>query len=157
MIQGPRIWSAPLVLPSRGNSVLMSARSTVRSCTPKIGRPCIAVFSIFSSRVRLSQSQVGPPTVPIGLVSVMPQACWTRVPFFISRSIMNLGAADPPMVAALRGGRSRPSRSQYWKCASHTVGTPAESVTPSRSIRSWRTAGSFTAENTNLIPAIAPA
>ena len=87
----------------------------------------------------------------------MPQACWTRVPFFISRSIMKRGAADPPMVAARSLGSSRSFASQYWKCANHTVGTPAESVTPSVFITSSRTAGSLTALKTNLIPAIAPA
>ena len=87
----------------------------------------------------------------------MPQACWTRVPFFISRSIMKRGAADPPMVAARSLGSSRSLASQYWKCANHTVGTPAESVTPSVFITSSRTAGSLTALKTNLIPAIAPA
>ena len=70
---------------------------------------------------------------------------------------MNLGAADPPMVAARSLGSGLSFASQYWKVASHTVGTPALSVTPSRSIRSHSTAGSFTAEKTNLTPAIAPA
>ncbi len=92
----------------------------------------------------------------MGEVSVIPHACCTRVPFFISRSIMNRGAAEPPIVADLSLGRSLPSASQYWNVASQTVGTPALSVTPSRSIRSHSTAGSFTAEKTNLIPAIAP-
>ena len=87
----------------------------------------------------------------------MPQACWTRIPASISRRIMNLGAAEPPIVAARSLGSGRSFASQCWKVASHTVGTPALSVTPSRSIRSHSTAGSLIAEKTNLIPAIPPA
>src|SRR5689334_8085253 len=40
---------------------------------------------------------------------------------------------------------------------SHTVGTPAECVTPSFSNSSHSTAGSLTAEYTNLTPGIVPA
>ena len=94
--------------------------------------------------------------VPIGLVSVIPQAWATLTPAFINRSSMKRGAAEPPMIAWRKCGSVTPVASICWKVASQTVGTPAEWVTFSRFIRSHSTAGSLTAENTNLTPAAAP-
>ena len=87
----------------------------------------------------------------------MPHRCATLIPIPISRSIIALGAAEPPILASLRWRGVSPVASICAKVASQTVGTPEECVTFSRFIRPHSTAASLTAEKTNFAPAIAPA
>ncbi len=61
------------------------------------------------------------------------------------------------MVTTCRYSGFCPVASICANIASQTVGTPAEWVTFSSFINVHSTAGSLTAENTNLIPAAAPA
>jgi len=84
------------------------------------------------------------PTDATGLVSVIPQAWPTRMPIFISRSTIVLGAAEPPMVTMRRCFGSSPVASICWNIDSQTVGTPAEWVTFSSFISRHRTIGSLT-------------
>ena len=82
----------------------------------------------------------------MGEVSVIPQAWATRSPFFMKRSIIARGMAEPPQTTVLRcAGMSFPFASIYWSRLSQTVGTPAEVVTFSRSISSQSTEASLTA------------
>jgi len=89
-----------------------------------------------------------PPVVPIGDVSVMPQAWATRRPARMKRSIIARGIAEPPQTMVCKLGGISPPLWVSTCCsrASHTVGTPAEQVTFSRFISSHSTAPSFTAE-----------
>ena len=83
--------------------------------------------------------------MPIGEVSVIPQAWPTRMPIFISRSIIARGAAEPPMVTILQDARgASPVASICWNMDSQTVGTPAEWVTFSSFISRHSTTGSLT-------------
>ena len=58
--------------------------------------------SICSSSLISSQSAGGAPNVPIGEVSVMPQAWPTWIPRSRNQSIIARGAAEPPMVTYLQ-------------------------------------------------------
>jgi len=72
----------------------------------------------------------------MGEVSVMPHAWLTRIPRRISRSIIARGMADPPHTTVLRlAGISVPAASKCCNRPSQTVGTPADVVTPSRSMK----------------------
>ena len=83
-------------------------------------------MSTRSSNDNSSQSGLLAPIVPIGEVSVIPQAWQTRTPIRMIRSIIARGAAEPPIVTTRRCRGSSPVASMCWNIASHTVGTPAE-------------------------------
>ena len=81
----------------------------------------------------------------MGEVSVIPQAWPTRMPIFISRSIIARGAAEPPMVTRRRCSGFSPVLSICWNMESQTVGTPALCVTFSSFISLQSRTGSLTA------------
>ena len=63
------------------------------------------------------------PTVPTGLISVMPQPCMTVTPYFVSKvSIMAWGAAEPPTRRRSSRGGFLPRASISFSMPSHTVG-----------------------------------
>jgi hypothetical protein len=101
---------------------------------------------ICSAKLRSSQSQVSVPVVPMGEVSVMPQACHADA--FAHEAFDHRGRhGRTPQTTCFRlGGMPMPDLSISWRKASHTVGTPADAVTFSRRNRSHSTAASFTAE-----------
>src|SRR2546428_14145493 len=79
--------------------------------------------------------------VPMGDISVIPQAWTMRRPYLFSNpSIIDCGAADPPTIIVCSVFRFHlPGLQSSWsRMASQTVGTPAVSVTCS-SARRFRT------------------
>ncbi len=74
-------------------------------------------------------------TVPIGLVSVMPQPWRSSTPC-LSRnaSIMARGTAAPPTSERCSLSSRLPAFSVYCRSASQTVGTPSAIVTSSPSM-----------------------
>ena len=68
-------------------------------------------------------------TVPIGLISVMPQAWRTRTPMSTNDLIIERGIAEPPHTTLLRWGSFRLPAAMWLSSISHTVGTPAVCVT----------------------------
>src|SRR6478609_4841195 len=101
MIHGPRTRSSPADTPSCGRR--WPAASTIFISTPYIGRPCMALMAIFSAIGRSRCLPFIVPTVPTGLISVMPQPCMTVTPYFVSKvSIMAWGALEPPRLPAAR-------------------------------------------------------
>ena len=95
-------------------------------------------------------------SVPIGLISVMPQACTTSTPKSSSKARrMASGTAEPPMMTRLRvEGFSLFSR-RNCVSMSHTVGTAADSVTCSLSSNSYTDCPSSLAPGMTILqPAI---
>src|SRR3954469_16742895 len=73
-----------------------------------------------------------------GLISVMPQACRTGTPYFVSKVFTTArGQAEPPIATRVRLERRVLVASICWRSANHTVGTAAEKVTRSDSRSSW--------------------
>ena len=80
--------------------------------------------------------------MPIGVVSVMPQACSMWVPNFLSNSSMRLlGAAEPPIGMQRIDEMSWPSFSHSSLTPIQTVGTAPTTVTFSRSVISTMSRG----------------
>src|SRR5687768_10153831 len=99
---------------------------------PKGDCPCFTLILTCSSKDSLSQFHVAAPIVPMGEVSVMPQAWATLTPARMKRSTTERGAAEPPVTICCNDdGSGSPVESRYWNIVSHTVGTPAECVTSS--------------------------
>ena len=76
------------------------------------------------------------PCVPIGLISVMPQACTIETSIFSKVSIIDAGAADPPTITSPKFAGLMP---RFWISANspiQTVGTPQAENTFSVSIMS---------------------
>ena len=69
--------------------------------------------------------------MPSGLISVIPQACTSSMPRRSNASIIDGGTADPPQTSRRRVEHCRPAEERYASKASHTVGTPRLTVTPS--------------------------
>src|SRR5207248_1753183 len=77
--------------------------------------------------------------VPSGLISVMPQACLHATPYsFWNASIMAGGHAEPPTTTDFSVEKRSPLSFAYASRPSHTLGTPAEAVTFSRSNSPYR-------------------
>src|ERR1700760_3658521 len=91
--------------------------------------------------------------VPIGLISVMPQAWRTWTPMSTNALIIERGMAEPPHTTNLKCGSFRLLAAIWLSSISHTVGTPAVWVTFSVSSSSYTEAPSSLAPgNTSLVP-----
>ena len=78
--------------------------------------------------LRLERAEI----VPIGAISVIPQACVTWRPWrFSNASIIACGAAEPPTIIDRSFERSQRSgsASRSWRIPIQIVGTPAVTVT----------------------------
>src|SRR5882762_1720817 len=92
-------------------------------------------------------------SVPIGLISVMPQAWRTLTPMSTNALIIERGIADPPQTTLFRCGNFRLLLAMWVSSISHTVGTPAVCVTCSVSSSSYTEAPSSLAPGiTSLVP-----
>ena len=92
-------------------------------------------------------------SVPIGLISVMPQAWRTCTPMSRNDLIIERGIAEPPQTTMRRCGSFRLLAAMWLSSISHTVGTPAVCVTFSVSSSSKTEAPSSLAPgNTSLVP-----
>ncbi len=70
------------------------------------------------------------PSVPSGLISVMPQAWQTSTPYTSWKVlVIARGEAEPPITTFFRCGSFMSLFSRYCSSISHTVGTPAVKVT----------------------------
>ena len=67
--------------------------------------------------------------MPIGLISVMPQAWRTCTPISINALIIERGIAEPPQTTMRRYGSFKLADAMWLSSISHTVGTPAVCVT----------------------------
>ncbi|MBV8976955.1 MAG: hypothetical protein JO261_10035 [Alphaproteobacteria bacterium] len=96
--------------------------------------------------------------MPSGLISVMPQAWMTVMPYFFSNaSIIARGAAEPPITTRFMSGSVLPVFSRYCSSASHTVGTAAVIVTRSVvSSSQIESPSSFGPGSTSLAPTMGP-
>ena len=75
----------------------------MRISTLKAGKPCFILRSSSASPSRCATSGFRAHSEPIGLISVMPQACRTVTPYFVSNaSVMARGQAEPPMTTRSR-------------------------------------------------------
>src|SRR5262249_797237 len=99
------------------------------------------------------------PTVPTGLISVMPQACSTWTPYFSWNSLIIAGGqADPPITVRFMVENLKLFDSVYASSPCHTVGTPADNVTFSVSNNSYSDLPSSAAPGmTSFAPTIAAA
>jgi hypothetical protein len=93
-------------------------------------------------------------TDPSGLVSVMPQACTTCTPWRSWKDCtMAGGQAEPPMMVRRMVLNFSPLASTCASSPCHTVGTPADTVTPSASNSACSDAPSSRGPgNTSLAP-----
>ena len=82
-----------------------------------------------SSPVSSANGGFSAATVPIGLISVMPQAWRTRTPMSTNALIIERGIAEPPHTTLFRWGSFRLPAAMWLSSISHTVGTPAVWVT----------------------------
>ena len=131
MIQGPRTWISPAVVPSHGSS--RPASSTIRSCTPATTRPDLARQSSSSSA---AHPFGGSATAASGLVSVMPHAWMMRTPCCRSkRSIRLRGTAEPPQTMSRSEERSIGFVSAKRPTSFQMVGTAPATVARSSAIR----------------------
>mmetsp|Transcript_16399 Transcript_16399/g.48866 ORF Transcript_16399/g.48866 Transcript_16399/m.48866 type:complete len:205 (-) Transcript_16399:991-1605(-) len=130
---GPRTCRCPMAFPSCGSSTPLS--STTRMSHKMCGRPCLTLFARTSSVRSRSTGAFGAPTVPSGDSSVMPHRWLTVTPCVTSNaSIIAALAAEPPMATIFSVLNDRRRCSMKASRLSHTVGTPAESVTRKSSI-----------------------
>ena len=92
-------------------------------------------------------------SVPIGLISVMPQAWRTCTPMSTNALIIERGIAEPPHTTMRKCGSFRLLAAIWLSSISHTVGTPAVCVTFSVSNSSNTDApSSFAPGSTSLVP-----
>ncbi len=82
-------------------------------------------MSSAASPVRVANGGLSAPTVPIGLISVMPQAWRTSTPISTNALIMERGIAEPPQIRTFRSGSVFFSAAMCCSSISQTVGTPA--------------------------------
>jgi hypothetical protein len=78
MIHGPRTSRSPEASPSQGSS--RPSSSTIFMSTPNTARPCVAITAKRSSWLMPRCLALKAAAVPIGLISVMPQAWITCTP-----------------------------------------------------------------------------
>ena len=81
-------------------------------------------------------------TVPIGDISVIPQAWIASIPIALRSSMSECGIAEPPMMIFLSSGSVLLCACSMSRTPIQTVGTPAEKVTRSLSHSSITPAGS---------------
>ncbi len=151
-IQGPRTISSPLAWPSQGSSIPSSP--TIFMSTPNTARPCLAWIALRCDTGSTRCEPLSTPTVPTGLSSVIPQA-WITCTLWRSwkARIIAGGHAEPPMMVRRIDPNTKSLASTCASRPCHTVGTPAETVTPSLSINSWSEAPSSAGPgNTSFAP-----
>ena len=106
---------------------------------PGTARPCFSLMRRRSSSDRAAKAGLGAAQVPRGLHSVMPQAWSTRTPYSRpNASISIAGQAEPPQISRRRVSSRPPVARRCCSRPSHTVGTPAETVTLSALLSACR-------------------
>src|SRR5680860_990414 len=154
-MKGPRTWSSPKASPSQGNSS-PDAASAIRASTSATGRPWEEHRSASSDSGLEASDDLMVQTEPIGLVSVIPQACRIGKPVFSRKpSDRDFGTAEPPQGIARRLDTSWPSRAPSTPI--QMVGTPAATVTLCLAMSSTSGSGVMLGPgNTNEEPANTP-
>ena len=146
-----------MVSPSHGAT---PASLTSRISTKGMAGPCFARYAYCASASRASIDALRTEAVPIGVISVMPQAWMVRMPCLSKPRIIASLAAEPPTTVRKAGSRFHlpGAASSAWRTPFQIVGTPAASVTRSAAQRSSRLVGSrWGPGRTQCAPAMATA
>jgi hypothetical protein len=142
-----------MVVPSNGTS--RPSASRISTSTPGVGSPAwVRTRLVTSSSSQPCIACLGQATLASGEVSVIPQA-WTRLRPNSRRyrSISARGGWLPPQMMCRSAGSRRGCAASSSATASHTVGTPAVTVTRSSAHASTSAAGlSGPARKTCLAP-----